>query len=74
MYKIEVNRNNCIACGVCYNIDPTHFEADYENKSAIVKGKGDAISIGSFDDNYLNDSKTAMESCPVMAITITESP
>ena len=72
MYKIEVNRNDCIACGLCYNTDPTHFEADWENKSAVVEGKGDAISIGTFDDNLLEDAKTASKSCPVSAITITE--
>ena len=73
-YKIEVKRNDCISCGVCYNTDPTHFEADYENKSAVVEGKGYAISKGSFEDGLIDDAKTAMKSCPVSAITIIESP
>jgi ferredoxin len=73
-YWIEVNRNDCIACGVCYNTDPTHFEADWENKSAVVEGKGDMISRGSFEDGLLSDAQTALKSCPVSAITIMESP
>ncbi|MCX6653501.1 MAG: ferredoxin [Candidatus Bathyarchaeota archaeon] len=70
---MEVNRNDCIACGVCYNTDLTHFEADWENKSAVVEGKGDIISRGSFEDGLMDDAKTAMISCPVSAITIIES-
>jgi ferredoxin len=57
---------------VCYNTDPIHFEADWENKSAVVEGKGDMISRGSFEDGLLDDTKTAMKSCPVSAITIIE--
>jgi ferredoxin len=59
---------------VCYNTDPTHFEADWENKSAVVEGKGDMISRGSFEDDLLADAKAAVKSCPVSAIKIMESP
>jgi len=59
---------------VCYNTDPTHFEADWENKSAVVEGKGDMISRGSFEDDLLADTKAAVKSCPVSAIKIMESP
>ena len=72
-YKIEVNRKLCIASGICYQTDPTHFEADYENKSAVREGKGYEISIGSFQDILLDDAKAAMKICPVSAITIIES-
>ena len=70
MYKIEIDRNTCIACGVCYNQDPTHFEADWENKSAVVGGEGHEISLGSFADELIDDAKKSVESCPVSAITI----
>ncbi len=71
-YKIEVNRNKCIANGVCYNTDPLHFEADYKNKSAVRDGKGYEVSIGSFEDELLEDVKAVVISCPVSAITIIE--
>jgi ferredoxin len=70
MYKMEVDRNTCIACGACYNLDPTHFEADWENKSAVVGGEGHEVSVGSFADGLIDDAKKSVESCPVSAITI----
>jgi ferredoxin len=73
IYKIEVNRVGCISCKVCYCIDPVHFEADWENKSAVVNGNGYLISIGSFEDDLLDDAKTAMRSCPVSAINVNET-
>jgi ferredoxin len=30
-YTIEVDRDTCIACSVCYGTDPTHFEATLRN-------------------------------------------
>lgn len=54
-------------------MDPIHFEADRENKSAVVNGKGDAISTGSFEDDLIEDVKTRMKSCSVSAIQIIES-
>lgn len=73
LYKVKVDRNECVACGVCYNLDPIHFEADWGNKSAIVNGKGDIISAGSFEDDLIEDVKTAIKSCPVSAIQIIDS-
>jgi ferredoxin len=61
-----------MASGVCYKTDLTHFEPDYENRSAVVRGKGYEISIGSFEDDLLDTVKTIMNSCPASAITIIE--
>ena len=72
MYRVEVDRNECVSCGVCYNLDPIHFEADWENKSAVVEGKGDAISVGSFEDDLIEDVKSSLKSCPASAIKIME--
>jgi ferredoxin len=71
-YKIEVDRNVCVSCGVCYNLDPNHFEADRENKSAVVEGKGDGVSKGSFNDDLVEDARMAVKSCPVSAISLIE--
>jgi ferredoxin len=72
MYRVEVDRNKCVSCGVCYNLDPIHFEADWKNKSAVVKGKGEDISVGSFEDDLIEDVKSSMKSCPTSAIKIME--
>jgi ferredoxin len=69
-YKIEVDREACIACGVCYGTDPAHYEGDSESKSQVIGGKGNGKSIGSFDDGAKTDAQRAADSCPVTAITI----
>jgi ferredoxin len=71
-YTIEVDRKSCISCGACYNLDLNHFEADRENTSAVVDGKGKEVSKGSFDDDLIEDAKMAAKSCPVSAILVTE--
>ena len=69
-YKIVVDRETCIACGVCYGTDPNHFESDAEGKSLVMGGKSNGKSIGTFDDALMDDAKRAMTSCPVSAITL----
>jgi ferredoxin len=69
-YKIEIDRDNCIACASCYTIDPAHFESDAEGKSKVVGGKSNGRSIGSFDDSKITDAQAAESSCPVSAIKV----
>lgn len=69
-YQIEVDRDTCIACGICYNTDPRHFEADRQNQSAVVGGNGYVISMGTFDDDYLSEARAVMIDCSVEAIKI----
>jgi ferredoxin len=70
-YKIEVDRENCIACGVCYGTDPTHFEGDSEGKSKVIGGKSNGKSVGTFDDGAKDDAQRAADSCPVSVISVT---
>ena len=37
-YRVEINRETCIACGVCYDTDTAHFEEDAEGKAKVVNG------------------------------------
>lgn len=69
-YTIEVDRETCIACGVCYGTDPTHFEGDSEGRSRVLGGEGDSKSTGSFGDGLSDDARRAADSCPVSAITV----
>ena len=72
-YKIEIERGGCIACGACYSVDPSHFEPDEEGKSTVSGGETDAnASSGVFDDEEIENARSAEDSCPVSIITVTE--
>ena len=72
-YKIEIEREGCIACGTCYSIDPSHFEPDNEEKSTVIGGETDAnASSGVFNDEEIESSRDAEDSCPVSIIRVTE--
>ena len=72
-YKIEIERGGCIACGVCYSVDPSHFEPDEEGKSTVSGGETDAnASSGVFEDDEIENAREAEDSCPVSVITVTE--
>jgi ferredoxin len=72
-YKIEIDRDNCIACATCYTIDPVHFEGDSEGKSRVVGGTSNGRSTGSFDDSKIADAQAAEGSCPVSVIRVIET-
>ena len=72
-YKIEIERGGCIACGACYSTDPSHFEPDNEGKSTVIGGETDTHgSSGVFNDDDIENAKSAEDSCPVSIITVTE--
>ena len=72
-YKIEIEHGGCVACGACYSTDPSHFEPDEEGKSTVRGGDTDASgSSGVFDDEEIENSRNAEDSCPVSIIIVTE--
>ena len=72
-YRIEIERGGCIACGACYGIDPSHFEPDDGGKSTVIGGITDSIgSMGIFEDDEIENSKSAEDSCPLSIITVNE--
>jgi len=72
-YNIEIKRENCIACGSCYSINPTHFEPDGQGKSTVIGGEtDDSTSVGEFNDEGIESARDAEDSCPVSIITVTE--
>ena len=72
-YKIEIEREGCLACGTCYDVDPSHFEPDDDGKSMVVGGETDSnSSSGVFDDDEIETAREAEDSCPVSIITVTE--
>lgn len=70
-FKVEVNREGCIACATCYTLDPAHFESDAEGKSKVVGGTSNGKSEGDFDDDKLKEAQEAEVSCPVSVIKVT---
>ena len=56
---LKINEN-CIGCGACQAVDDEHFEMD---------GVSTVISQDNLDSEAL---KTAIDSCPVGAIELTE--
>ena len=56
---LKINEN-CIGCGACQAVDEEHFEMD---------GVSTVISQDNLDSEAL---KTAIDSCPVGAIELTE--
>lgn len=70
-FRIEVDREGCIACATCYTLDPAHFESDAEGKSKVIGGASNGKSEGSFEDNKIKDAQEAELSCPVSVIKVT---
>jgi len=71
-FKVEVDREGCIACATCYTLDPDHFESDSEGKSKVKGGTSNGKSTGTFDDDKLSIAQEAESSCPVSVIKVTK--
>ena len=64
MTKISLDQNKCIGCNTCPLMDPETFEMDTTIYKAKIKKQPTEI----------NDAvKSAVEACPVGAITIDEN-
>ena len=64
MTKINLDQNKCIGCNTCPMMDPEHFEMDTAIYKAKVKKQPETIT---------DEVKSAVEACPVGAITIEEN-
>ena len=62
--KAIVDKDTCIACGLCPSICPECFEMEDDGKAGAIV---DEVPDGSEDS-----AKEAEESCPVNAISIEE--
>jgi ferredoxin len=70
-YRIKVDKDECIADGICFSMDPDHYAEDDDGKAEVVGGSMDGnVSVGEFDDDTFDDANEAAESCPVAAITV----
>jgi len=60
MSKIKIDSTKCIGCGTCVIIEPDNFELDPKTSLAKVK----------LSAEITEKTETAVESCPVSAISI----
>ncbi len=58
--KIQINQENCIACGSCVALAPNTFELNESGKSMVKDEKGDS------DEVILEAAKA----CPVSVIEV----
>jgi len=61
MTKINLDQNKCIGCNTCVMMDPETFEMDTTIYKAKVKKQPEIVT---------DVIKSAIEACPVGAITI----
>ncbi|MDD4785304.1 MAG: ferredoxin [Candidatus Shapirobacteria bacterium] len=64
MTKISLDQNKCIGCNTCPLMDPETFEMDTTIYKAKIKKQPTEIT---------DAVKSAIEACPVGAITIDEN-
>lgn len=71
-YKIEIDLEKCIGCGVCNALDSPHFDWKKGEPKAFVRGgTKNGKSVGSFTDDKIDAAKMVAEACAQKAITIT---
>ncbi len=74
-YRVIIDRDACIACGVCASLCPDAFELSSEDgKSQIVEPLRESgnIAIGVIEEHLKESVENAANSCPVGAIRIEE--
>ncbi len=71
-FKVVVDRDACIACGVCASTCPDVFEMSPDDgKSRIVESlRAGSESVGNVPDELRGCVENAASSCPVGAIRI----
>ena len=58
--KVKVNKDLCIGCGACQAICPDVFEIDDDGLSGVL--------VDEVKEEYQDDAREAIESCPTEAI------
>ena len=71
--RLTVDREECIACGACYEDCPEVFKEDPEDGvSRIVKAYrvDDDPAVGQVPDDLADCAQTAADGCPVEVIQV----
>ncbi len=74
-YRVIVDREKCIACGVAWITCGDVFEAGEDNGKNRVREEyevehSERVSVGIIPEDLYDCARSAAESCPVQAITV----
>lgn len=61
-FKVRVDKNACIGCGLCVDICPSVFDLDPQGLSEAT--------IATVDPSFNNSLKKAANACPTNAIAL----
>jgi ferredoxin len=65
-YKVIINRDRCVDCGICTGRCPTHAKT----LSQLLSQNREGVSVGVFSEDIYDRVKQLAEACPVKAIII----
>ena len=75
-YKVVINKETCMACGVCWSLCPQIFEIDEQGKSRIMESFRtedlESRSEGVVGDDLADCARVAADACPMASIAIEE--
>ena len=66
VYKVTLDKEGCISCGLCENTCPEVFKMADDNKAEVIKAE-----IG---DDLFAKANEAAEGCPVTVIKVEKQP
>jgi len=75
MPTVKVNKETCIACGVCWSLAPDIFEMDPATgktriKDPYRKSDTETESVGEIPEELKETAQNAANSCPTGSIVI----
>jgi ferredoxin len=65
-YKVIINRDRCVDCGISTGQCPTHAKI----LSQLLSQNREGVSVGVFSEDIYDRVKQLAEACPVKAIII----
>lgn len=73
-YKIEIQHDACIGCGVCTSVSPNILKMNINTGLVDIDGfeKKDGVLFGEVTEDQLNNIRRAAASCPQMIIKVEE--
>ncbi len=69
MVKVTIDRDACIACGMCYNTCPEVYQDDGSGTAQIIEEYRETPSEGYVPDD-IDCTQDGADSCPVDAIKL----
>ncbi len=68
--KAFVDKDLCIACGLCPSLCPEVFEMQDDGKAGVSNTNNDAVNENEISDELVDSAKEAEDACPVDAIKV----